>query len=978
MGVGSAGTDKRVGAGAGGSRLAHLIPKDGADASKSSEPQQSQSSWRTRPRTDTDPFGDSELSGSAILGGSQDNGLAASRVGTLGTPVKGSAEDFGMSGLNMKDTDDPNSPSETNPYRSPHGDRYEQDSNAAEKSQSSGQVEQSAMFSNLPRAFGGAPFDGSDRSQTSSVGAKAYPLGALSGWPAPAPTGTPDRERSNFGNAFGSALFGNVGDLQSPALGGLGNVFGPAGGTGLGVGSIGRGSKLGSLFPPAMQAQMQSHDQDGGDGSDMRHNINSLGAIGRGGLGGSARETDSPMRSGRGVFDELFSASDPSRSHGFPGDATPGGTINQSYTPVSGGMPFGGAHPEPATGQVRQMVMPDRMRWVYLDPQAQVQGPFTGLEMNDWYKANFFTPDLRVKKVEDKEFEPLGQLIRRIGNSREPFLVPQIGVPHGPPSQNGPFTANAGAGVVPPLSGVFPSFGRTLTADEQNNLERRKQEEQYMMAQQRDYVMRHQAISKFGHGLQSHSSAHSLQSQPSFGSINNPIGMPPQPHTIGSNMTPGPFGEHGNTGGTRPATGNGEHFRPDELAGLSATERQVLTTLDDSSHPVGSDLSHLPSTKELAEDTEGFKDRLEEFEGLRAQHDAEQAAEAVAEEAQVERAARRSSKKTAADDSLSLTEQVQITQAAAAAAPEMPGMPMPFPPPSSTTPLPAPTAQRARSNLPEQYSRSQSATPEVVQPPPMAPWAKDMGSDGPKGPSLKEIQEAEARKAAKAEEQAAAIRKAAMEHEDALQRERERAAAAAANAAALPASSTWGHGSPASAGTPWAKPGTSKGVATGPIASPGPKGKTLAEIQREEEVRKQKAKDIAIQTGAPLPGSKSYVSLAGKASTAAGPSVVAAPTGAGWATVGAGGKVKSPASPATPTRASILTPAKPAAIPAAAKAASKPAMAVSQASAVSAMDEFNKWTQRELSRGITGITDSKYFVSCSIDLIWVLTFHFSC
>lgn len=959
IGASSSNTDRRAGAGASGSRLAHLIPKDGADGTKSVESQQSQSSWRTRPRTDTDPFGDAELSGSAILGGSQDIGLAANRAGTLGTPIKGSAEDFGMSGLNMKDNDDPNSPAETNPYRSPHADRYEQDSSIADKSQGSGQAEQSAMFSNnLPRAFGGGAFDGSDRSQTSSVGAKAYPLGTFSGWPAPAPTGTPDRERPNFGNAFGNALFGNVGDLQSPALGGLGNVFGPTGSAGLGAGSIGRGSKLGSLFPPAMQAQMQAHDHESADGADLRHN-NSLGAIGRGGLGGPARETDSPMRSGRGVFDELFPTSEASRSHGFPGDATPGGTIPQSFTPVSGGMPFGGAHAEPAPGQIRQMVMPDRMRWVYLDPQGQVQGPFTGLEMNDWYKANFFTPDLRVKKVEDKEFEPLGQLIRRIGNSREPFLVPQIGVPHGPPSQNGPFTANTGAGVVPPLSGVFPSFGRTLTADEQNNLERRKQEEQYMMAQQRDYVMRHQAINKFGPGLQSHSSAHSLQSQTSFGSMNNPIGMPPQPHAIGSNMAPGSFGEHGAQGGARAAAGNGELFRQDELANLSAPERQMLANLEDAANPTGSDRSDLPRPSELAEDGEGFKDRLQEFEGLRAQHDAEQVADAVAEENQNQQTAHKISTKGAGDDSLSLTEQVQITQAAAASAPEMPGMPMPFPPPSSTTPLPAPTAQRARSNLPEQFSRSQSATPEVVQPPPMAPWAKDMGNDGPKGPSLKEIQEAEARKAAKAEEHAAAIRKAAMEHEDALQRERERVAAAAANAAALPASSTWGHGSPASTGTPWAKPSASKGVSTGPVASPGPKGKTLAEIQREEEVRKQKARDIAIQTGAPLPGSKSFVSLAAKATNnATGPGAMAPPPGAGWATVGAGGKVKSPASPATPTRASVPAPVKPAVLPAA-KANPKPTMALSQTSTASAIDEFNKWVQRELSRGITGIADSK-------------------
>ncbi|CRK47500.1 hypothetical protein BN1723_020307, partial [Verticillium longisporum] len=42
-----------------------------------------------------------------------------------------------------------------------------------------------------------------------------------------------------------------------------------------------------------------------------------------------------------------------------------------------------------------------------------------------------------------------------------------------------PFSPATPGGVVPPLSGLFPSFGRTLTAEEQNNLERRKQEEQF-------------------------------------------------------------------------------------------------------------------------------------------------------------------------------------------------------------------------------------------------------------------------------------------------------------------------------------------------------------------------------------------------------------------------------------------------------------------------------------------------------------------
>ncbi|KND91550.1 GYF domain-containing protein mpd2, partial [Tolypocladium ophioglossoides CBS 100239] len=562
MAASSAVGDKRVGGGAGtgGSRLAHLMPKDQHDnaASKSGDGQNisGQQSWRSRPRTDTDPFGDDGLSGSAVLGGAQDTSSTgqphAGRVGILGTPVKGSTGDFGMSGLSIggqSGDNGPVSPSETNPYRSPPAERHdhhdESDPSGADKPHATSQNEAHSNFGSIGRGFGAAAFDGSDRSQTSSAGPKGYPLGGLSGWPSPTgpPTGTPDRERPNFGNAFGSSLFSPMGDLQSPGLSNLSNVFGPTGAAGLGTGSVGRGSKLGSLFPAAMQAQMQAHEHE--------HNLSDsvpdprqghpLGAIGRGNMSGPARDTESPLRSNRGVFEELFPSSDAGRSHGAFGSAdltqsASAAAGSQSFTPVSGGLPFGGGAQvgnEPPSAQVRQMVMPDRMRWVYLDPQVQVQGPFTGLEMNDWYKANFFTPDLRVKKVEDPEFEPLGQLIRRIGNSREPFLVPQIGIPHGPASQAGPFTStsNSGGGVVPPLSGVFPSFGRTLTAEEQNNLERRKQEEQYLMAQQREFMMRQQAMSKFqipGSGLQHHSSAQSLQSQPSFGSMASPIGLPPQ------------------------------------------------------------------------------------------------------------------------------------------------------------------------------------------------------------------------------------------------------------------------------------------------------------------------------------------------------------------------------------------------------------------------------------------------------------------
>lgn len=1010
--------DKRVGGGVPGSvgsRLAHLMPKDAGDSpSKVNDNQNlpTLQSWRTRPRTDTDPFGNDELSGSAVLGGAQDTSsggqFSASRVGVLGTPVKGSTGDFGMSGLNIVEQPADHgsgSPSGTNPYRSPLTEIHDQgDAEAGNGDASLGIAHNDAPanFGSISRGFAAPTFEGSDRSQTSSVGAKGYALGSLSSWPAPSgpTTGTPDRDRPNFSNVFGGSFFSPIGDLHSPSLSNLGNVFGPTGG-GLGAGSMGRGSKLGSLFPAAMQAQMQGQDPE--QGVNEAPQTLSLGPIGRGTLPAAAQESGSPLRPNRGVFEDLFPSNETGRSQtAFSApDNQPGGPIGpQSFTPVTGGLPFGGVQSgvELPPAQVRQMVMPDRMRWVYLDPQGQVQGPFTGLEMNDWYKANFFTPDLRVKKVEDPEFEPLGQLIRRIGNSREPFLVPQIGIPHGPAPQGGPFSPSTGGGVVPPLSGVFPSFGRTLTAEEQNNLERRKQEEQYMMAQQRDYMLRQQAMPKFplpppGPVLQHHSSAQSLQSQPSFGSMTSPIGVPPQLPPIGAAVPQqGGFPESQVSGSRGVASG--EQFRPDQLPGLSAAEKEVIASYLPNKGEASSNQHHaadagfrlnLPTTEQLSEDQDGFRGRLTEFEELRAQHEAESSTELAGDKAGdvvtmtdaalvdtiVQRPTKQSkSKKKASEEALlSLTQQVQKTQAAAAASFHSlePGMPMPFPPPSSTTPLPAPTAQRARSNLPDQYSRSQNGTPDASQPPPLAPWAKEPGHEGQRGPSLKEIQEAEARKAAKAEEVAAALRKATMEHETTLLREREKQSAAAAAAASLPASSTWGHGSPASAASPWTKPGSVKAAPSGPAVSISNSKKTLAEIQREEESRKQKAKDEATQSGAQMNLSKSYANLAGKpgVQAPAGALQTAPPPGSGWATVGAGGKIKAPTAPAAghgmrslssgnikgPVTAAPLgrTSTKPA-------SGAGPVLGKSETGNI-AMEEFNKWVHRELSRGIT--SDSK-------------------
>ncbi|KAH9889750.1 hypothetical protein F4778DRAFT_753931 [Xylariomycetidae sp. FL2044] len=978
---GSAIGEKRPGNTRGESRLAHLIPKESSDKLSDSIADPGRS-WRPRQRTDTDPFGDDGVSGSAVLGGAQDTSPppmshAALHASTYDTPVKGSAADFGMSNLHIGSQPDhehtPLSPTETNPYRSPAGDRGEQD-DTLEKHTLGG----------FPRSLAQAAFEGSDRSQTSSVGAKPFPLNNLTGWPS---SGTPDRERAPF-PGFGGSLFGPVGDLQSPSLN-LGGVFAPAQTTGFGGGggSLSRGSKLGSLFPPAMQAQMANQENDSLADSipDLRQS-NPLGAIGRNTFD-PMRETESPMRAGRGVFAELFSQSEQGRTpvsealHGHVQNAVTSGA--PSYTSNQSA--------EPPAAQARQMVMPDRMRWVYLDPQGHQQGPFTGLEMNDWYKANFFTPDLRVKKLEDAEFEPLGQLIRRIGNSREPFLVPQIGILHGQPSQAGPFSPNASGVIQPPLVGAFPSFGRTLTAEEQNNLERRKQEEQFYMARQREILANQQTIGRVPMsgvpGLHHHSSAHSLQSQPSFGSITSPITMPPQA-PIGAIGTAGSFFDPAAVTNAGPGL---DLFREDELARLSGPERQILAGLHGNQppQPIGgpsSDMGvrgHLPGSSELADDGEGFRGRLQQFEQLRAHEDAaetqgnELEKQPEAQSSVAESNEPGSSQRNRREDTAALTKEYQQAQAAEVAA-KLRGLPMPFPPPQSTTPLPAPAPQRVRSNLPEQYASStRSGTPEMTpssaatQPPPLAPWAKDTGTESHKGPSLKEIQQAEAIKAAKAEESAVVARRALVEQEAARERER-----VAATGPGLPTSSTWGTASPVSAGPssiPWTKPSAAKGPAPG-LSAPGhssDKKKTLADIQREEEARKQKAKELAVQTGGlSSNGGKRYADLASKPNAVplAGQAMSAGavpPSTAGWATVGAGGKVKPPIGPSSQGRSVSATNVK-AAPPVA--PSPRPTVKTSNSTAAGgarteAMDEFNKWLTGQLTRGISGVTDINTFAS---------------
>ncbi|KAL9000465.1 MAG: hypothetical protein Q9169_000982 [Polycauliona sp. 2 TL-2023] len=917
---------------------------------------------------------------------------------------------------------EPMSPTSTNPYQSPEVERAIPDALEAGSSEyRSSHMPASAGFGHSSRVHT-SQFDGtaSDPSRTSSAGAsRGFPnlgtlgglagLGGLNTWSAaPGAVGTPSRTMPSTSAAFADTGFGGLDDLASP-IHGQAAASGFFGGS-ANVGAIGRGSKMGSLFPTAMQEQMrgdQSFD-DVNDGSSrgLGNSSNALGA------------NAGYPRPGRNTLDDLLGNMDisnrnpPNVSSPFANDMGPAaaGQVTQaaqsSLSSALAGTPslatasnssYFSKSQDQEQIQHRQMVMPDRMRWIYRDPQGNTQGPWSGLEMHDWYKAGFFSPELQVKKLEDGDYEPLAQLIRRIGNSREPFLVPQIGIPHGSSTAMASTTAQVSGATAtaatpassaqPPFAGSFPSFGTTLTAEQQNALERRKQEEQYLMARQKEHLAQQQVMIKQQmqhvqggpHGMHSqqlnhHSSAHSLQSQPSYGSITSPTGYQPSP-AQGPIQPPNAMSSFFDSGRNAApnigALGSGsEHLPPlheDDLQGLmerinaqrpptlgnyggpsfaagyqdeSLHQRQVQHMLLERQR-LQREQEQLGLLPQGLDEAHQSAERLEQFKYLRSQMDDHSLPQQpVAPSGPVQRMpdSQPQDRQQEQDDDepdhgpeppsqmprepLSLSEQVQkAVKESPAVQPQSPwarvetGLPQPFPPPQSSSPLPAPAAQRNRQNVADALnaeSRSDTHTPsQETSSVTTAPWAKET-NESAKGPSLKEIQAIEARKAAQQEEVALAARRQLAEQERLNQQQQQQQVAPAPG---LPLSANWANNiSPAVPGSSaWAKPSTSTSKPT--IATPvAAAKKTLAQIQREEEARKTRAAAASVAasiaansatTAAASAGGKRYADLAGKAPLAN--VVTQAQSNAAWTTVGASGKVKTPTGPVAPAPARAVS-----------------------------------------------------------------------
>lgn len=1080
--------EKRAGLGSGRaeSRFKNLLSKDsnediGAKAlehktSISNLPKVNENeSWRPQDRNDApgalteEPDEDDGPSGSAALAAGSDLSPPNTHQGLRGfdTPSRSNTRDrdfgfgaFGMTTDNaggfgsgflqsanqqtpgrpgISAANDPQSPTDTNPYKSPeqHGGEQLRESlddtpdipsaplpglgYGGDAMHQGGGLSGLGGLPNLGRHVGGQGPASDDRSQTSSVGPNRgfTGLGGLgqfggpSAWPTSQPgLGTPGRQTVGLSNAFGGGMLGNsLGDMQSPNLAGLGggSAMSPHVGSGFG------GSRMASMFPQGMQDQMRQGDQ----------HEERPGQAQFAGLGGL--DVDNPFQ-----------------GQGFGGQHD-GDQFLQEQMAGQHQPPGSSASNQPPPPQQRTMVMPDRMRWIYRDPQGQTQGPWSGLEMHDWYKAGFFSPELLVKKAEDADYEPLAQLIRRIGNSREPFLVPQIGIPHGQntASPPGPWAAAAPpaaaaptGGAQPPFASSFPSFGTTLTADQQNALERRKQEEQYLMARQKEHLAQAQIAHRMQHiqgphpgfapgaasqggQLHRHSSAQSLHSQPSFGSITSPGAFqasPTQPPAAGAptgffdNSFRNPQAGLGAVGagvdslghiaeeeipsimnrlnlGTRSGQPNqfgapGQPFSQQQQS-QDAHAQQVQQMLQDRAR-LNEEQARQDAAEQDQPEQQAPNERLQEFQQLQEQDKAQAAAEKQQTQEQPSQAAESTTTESSVGspvptqaeqvqtkEPLTLTEQVQ--KAASAKQSPAPvqqawakvdtGIPQPFPPAPSQSPLPAPAAQRtSRQTVAEHLnaeSRSRSQTPSVETPTTVAPWAKEPAGP-PKGPSLREIQEAEAKKAAEQEELAAAARRAALQKELELQTA---AAAAAPPAPGLPSSSTWAatSASPVSSGTSaWAKAAQPKPASTA--------AKSMAQIQKEEEARKRRVAAAAAQAQAvamasvPSPaGGKSYANLAGKVMPPSA-QASATPGSSAWTTVGAGGKTKLPAAPSPAPAARVpsasMMPAVQPMMSAAVKKAPSRSATLTGSGAVNAQEEFRKWAINELrpdlNPGLTG------------------------
>lgn len=559
---------------------------------------------------------------------------------------------------------------------------------------------------------------------------------------------------------------------------------------------------------------------------------------------------------------------------------------------------------------------PAEVNWQYRDPSGQVQGPFAATMMHDWYRQQFFQPDLRVKRVTDLDFETLADLIRRTGDSEKPFLAPkpsvlgtapgsafssapgtpQLSSAWGVPRAQTPLEQLAGSvgqgrfGAAPGAAGgatgsFYEHFGSNAgspsvqsqilggravntpggtTLDPwgaplpsatspalQQLFAHQQQQQQHQMAAQSP-LMQHgipSSVDVLRQLQQQHHQAQSPSFAPQYAGTDvfgrpSPLPTPsyfdPRQLVHGSPAQPQPPTAW--IGQQQPMAQPQQHQQPWSNMGAPAPQLQQQPVASPIGPPVPAQVE--PAQPEV---------KVEVSETVVVESKPEPEVVAVVEEVKVSQP-EPIKEEAKAQPAISAPAPTSTKKSKKEAKESKPA-PVPAPEP---TPAPVPAAEESTPSSPSVAPSVDSAAANAKAPA-VAPWAKDetvspVGTGAAPSPSLREIQQAEAREADK--RKAAARIQAAQASIQAAQRAA--AAEAALAAEQLPSSANWAAGpaqvpaaaKPAAA-APWTKPAT-------PVAKST--GKTLKEIQEEEEKRKkaQLAAQQQAQGGAASFAGKGY------------------------------------------------------------------------------------------------------------------------
>ncbi|KAL8581827.1 hypothetical protein ACOMHN_010201 [Nucella lapillus] len=142
--------------------------------------------------------------------------------------------------------------------------------------------------------------------------------------------------------------------------------------------------------------------------------------------GGRGVEGESEATSGAMTMTTTVVSSVPSQSLGVELPPQPSEAVPPPPA-AAGGVTVALKEEVKISAPVVPMTHENGLKWFYVDPQQNLQGPFTSEDMVQWFNAGYFTMCLKVKRGCDHDFQPLGDLMKQWG--QVPFVPGPIHPP---------------------------------------------------------------------------------------------------------------------------------------------------------------------------------------------------------------------------------------------------------------------------------------------------------------------------------------------------------------------------------------------------------------------------------------------------------------------------------------------------------------------------------------------------------------------